>query len=163
MSPRWAAAETAPDCEASAKTLSELTGLEAQLEGLEGTKCQTKDLALTDELLKRRPDDVFLHLSYQQSAYPSVAERGKVIERYKQLADSQSRQLRVRLPICGRFGEHAYTGGDLAPEADSVRESPISVGASGIGQNLPAGQLYRPPSDGRAAERLLQRVSGIVQ
>jgi predicted Zn-dependent protease len=72
MSLRWAAAEAAPDCE-----------------GLEGTKRQTKDLALTDELLKRRPDDVFLHLSYQQSAYPStVAERGKVIERYKQLADS---------------------------------------------------------------------------
>jgi thiol-disulfide isomerase/thioredoxin len=91
VSPGRAAADRPHDCEASPQTRRELTRLDARIESFNSIKLRAMKLARLEELLKRRPDDVFLHLDYQATAQGrTAAERNQVVERYKRLAESHS-------------------------------------------------------------------------
>lgn len=80
-------AATAPaGCEASDETRQALKRLD--IRDLTGEKRKEKQRTILEELLAQRPDDLFLHLRYQQIARGGTeAERKAVIERYKSLAD----------------------------------------------------------------------------
>jgi thiol-disulfide isomerase/thioredoxin len=86
-----AATTGAVGCEPSPETRRELKRLDAETERLSGAKLRAKEVTRLEELLKRQPDDVFLHMRYQESAPGrTAAERNEVIERYKRLADSHA-------------------------------------------------------------------------
>jgi hypothetical protein len=88
VSPASSAAGRQPECEPTPSTRRDLKRL-GEFEDLQGIRLRSTEVALLDNLLKQRPDDVFLHLSYQRfTEPPTAAERSGITERYKKLADS---------------------------------------------------------------------------
>jgi thiol-disulfide isomerase/thioredoxin len=79
----------ATECEASLKTRRELRRLYVDSEGHsgDGARLENERIGL-EELLQRRPGDVFLHLAYQENILDrGFRARPAMVERYKQLLD----------------------------------------------------------------------------
>jgi cytochrome c biogenesis protein CcmG/thiol:disulfide interchange protein DsbE len=76
-------ATQAADCEPSRETRQALK----HLEELTGAKLAEKQKALLEKMITQQPDDVFLHLRYQQVVNETDPERTGLIERYKDIAE----------------------------------------------------------------------------
>lgn len=77
----------ATDCEPSDETRQALKRFE--IEDQSGKSLGEKHKMILQDLLAQHPDDVFLHLRYQEIAgEESIPERNAVVERYKVLADA---------------------------------------------------------------------------